>query len=138
VIVAALLLVLWYAAHAALSFTGTCNMGSTDSFVAGAILGMPAAAIAAPVLLRAPVRPGWQTGVALVITSLALLVLFLWARPVISVGIQGHHLCGPDFDSYVDEAFKRERLIPLGHVVLASVLLVAGLRNTRRALRTRP
>jgi hypothetical protein len=127
-------LMLWYTAHAVLSrFAGTCTMGDTDRFVAGMIVGMPAAAVAAPLLLLAPARTGWRMGAVLAIGLLAVVVLCLWVPLAISAGIQGHHLCGSEFDGYRLATNGWERLIPLAHVAVASVLLGGGLRNVRRA-----
>jgi hypothetical protein len=51
------------------------------------------------------------------------------------VGSHGHHLCGPEFDPYLDAASRWVRLIPLAHIVSASLLVVVGFRNVRRAAR---
>jgi hypothetical protein len=108
-------------------------MGDTDRFVAGVILGMPAAAIAVPLLLFAPARAGWPTGAVLSTAPLALVVLYLWVPLAISAGIRGHHLCGPEFDGYLVATSGWERGIPLTHVAVASALLVGGVRNIREA-----
>jgi hypothetical protein len=128
------ILVLWYTVHAVLSrFVGTCTMGDTDRFVAGFILGMPAAAIAVPLILRAPARPGWRMGAVLASVPLAGIVLYFWVPLAISAGIRGHHLCGPDFDAYLVATSAWERLIPFVHVAVATALLSSGVRYTRRA-----
>ena len=96
------ILVLWYSFHAVLSrFAGTCTMGDTDRFVAGLILGVPAAAIAVALLLVSQLRARWQIGVLLASAPFALLALYLWIPLAISAGLRGHHLCGPEFDDHL-------------------------------------
>jgi hypothetical protein len=125
---------LWYTAHALLSpFAGTCTMGDTDRFVAGMIVGTPAAAGAIALLQLAPAPPGWRMGAVLVTGLLAIAVLCLWIRFAISAGIQGHHLCGPEFDGYLVATSGWQRLIPLAHVAVAGALLGGAMRNLRRA-----
>jgi hypothetical protein len=136
VLIAAAILVFWYAAHAVLSrFAGTCTMGDTDRFVAGAMVGIPAAAIAIALLLLSPGRARRRRAVAIASVTPASLVLCLWAPLAVSAGIQGHHLCGPEFDAYLDTTSTWERLIPIAHVAVASALLVVGLRTIRRTSR---
>jgi hypothetical protein len=136
VFIAVPILVLWYFFHAVLSrFVGTCTMGNTDQFVAGMILGMPAAAIAVGLLVIAQSRTRGQMGIVLVSSLLAAVVLCLWTPLAISAGIRGHHLCGPEFDDYLSATRGWERLIPLAHVVLASALLVSGFRCVRTSRR---
>jgi hypothetical protein len=127
-------LMLWYTAHAVLSrLSGTCTMGDTDRFVAGMIVGMPAAVVAVPLLLLAPARTDWRMGAVFATGLLAVVVLCLWVPLAVSAGIQGHHLCGSEFDEYLVATSGWERLIPLAHVAVASVLLGVGFRNVRRA-----
>lgn len=127
------ILVLWYAGQAVLSrFAGTCTMGDTDRFLGGMMLGAPGAASAVVLLLVAPPRVRWRTGVMIAIAPLSLVVLYLWIPLAISAGVRGHHLCGPEFDAYLDAASGWERLIPLAHVAAALALLVSGVRNCRR------
>jgi len=76
-------------------------MGDTDRFVAGLILGVPAAAIAVALLLVSEPRARWQIGVLLASSPFALLALYLWIPLAISAGIRGHHLCGPEFDDHL-------------------------------------
>jgi hypothetical protein len=137
VFIAIPILVLWYSFHAVLSrFAGTCTMGDTDRFVAGMILGMPAAAIAVGLLVITPSRTRWQIGIVLATALLATVVLCFWTPLAISAGLRGHHLCGPEFDDYLGATRGWERLIPLAHVALASALLMSGVwsvRTSRRA-----
>ena len=134
-LIAVPILVLWYAVQAVLSrFAGTCTMGDTDRFLGGMMLGAPAAASAVVLLLVAPPPVRWRIGVMIAIAPLALVVLYLWIPLAISAGVRGHHLCGPEFDEYLDAASGWERLIPLGHVTAALALLVSGVRNFRRVL----
>ena len=65
------------------------------------------------------------------IAPLALIVLYLWIPLAISAGVRGHHLCGPEFDEYLDAASGWERLIPVVHVAAALALIVSGVRNVR-------
>ena len=128
------ILVLWYLGHAFLSrFVGTCTMGDTDRFVGGAVVGMPAAVVALVFLLRAQTGRTSRIFFVLVIVFPALVVLCIWIPLAISTGIRGHHLCGPEFDDYLDARAGLERLIPLGHVAIASALLVRGGLNAHRA-----
>lgn len=127
-------LMLWYTAHAVLSrFARTCTMGDTDRFVSGLIVGMPAAVAAIALLLLAPAGTGWRKGALAATGVLAVVVLCLWVPLAISAGVQGHHLCGPEFDGYLGEMSGWARLIPAAHVAVACALLAAGLRNVRRA-----
>jgi hypothetical protein len=140
-LIAALILAVWYGFFAAYCFCGTCTMGSTNAFMVGTILGMPASAIAVALVIRARARATWQSAVVLGIAVLALLVLVLWVPTAISVGIHGHSLCGPEFDGYLDvitgrERMFPERLIPLAHVLVAAALLVCSLRSALDARRT--
>jgi len=105
-------------------------MGDTDRFVGGMIVGMPAAVAGIALLLFAPTRAGWRIGGMLATGLFGVVVLCLWAPLAISSGIQGHHLCGPEFDSVGTGGW--ERLIPLAHVAVACVLLGAVFRNIRR------
>jgi len=132
-IIAVAILVLWYTAHAVLSrFVGTCTMGDTDRFVAGMVFGVPAGVIAAALLLLAQARAVWRIGFVLATGPLALLTICLWAPLAVSAGIQGHHLCGPEFDGYLVATYGWERLIPVAHVAVGGGVLVGGLRNLRR------
>jgi len=135
VFIAALILVIWYSACAALSFTGTCTMGSSDSFVAGAIFGIPASMVAVLLLFRSSARPDWRMGFVFLVAALGALVLFLWVPRAFSAGFEGYHLCGPEFDGYLDATGGWERAIPLGHVVVASALFVGGVTKVLRAWR---
>ncbi len=133
-VVAVLTLALWYTGHAVLSrFVGTCNQGDTGRFILGAMLGLPAAAVAAPLLLRAPAPTGRRMAAVLATALLAAIVLLIWVPLAISVGIQGHHLCGPEFDWALDTMSRWERLIPLAHAACASALLVGAVRGLWRA-----
>jgi len=137
VFIAVPILVLWYSFHAVVSrFAGTCTMGDTDRFVAGLILGVPAAAIAVALLLVSEPRARWQIGVLLASSPFALLALYLWIPLAISAGIRGHHLCGPEFDDHLVGTTGWERLIPLAHVGIAAALLVGGFRRVRRGWST--
>jgi len=132
VFIAIPILVLWYFFHALLSrFVGTCTMGDTDRFVEGMILGMPAAAVAVGLLVITSSRTRWQIGIVLATALLATVVLYLWTPLAISAGLQGHHLCGPDFDDYLGATSGWERQIPSAHVALASALLISGFRSVR-------
>ena len=123
-------LMLWYTAHAVLSlFVGTCTMGDTDRFVAGLILGMPAAVAVLALLRRASAGEGWRRRAAVTTEVLAVVVLCMWAPLAIST-VFGHHLCGREFDEYPMSDW--ERFIPIAHVAVAYVLLRSGL-NARRA-----
>jgi hypothetical protein len=128
------ILVLWYTVHAVLSrFAGTCTMGDTDRFVAGASVGLPAAAIAVLLVLFGPARAGWRMGGVLLAVPLAMVVLYVWVPLALSAGILGHHLCGADFDSYLVAMRGWERFIPLAHVAAAAGLLFGCLKSARRA-----
>ena len=123
-------LMLWYTVHAVMSRSaGTCTMGDTDRFVAGTIVGMPAAAAAMALLLLLPARARWRMAAVLATGLLAGVVLWFWLPHAISTGIHGHHLCGSEFDEYVAATSGRERFIPFAHVTIACVLLAGGSRR---------
>jgi len=129
------LLVLWYTVHAVLSrFVGTCTMGDTDRFVAGIILGIPAAVIAVALLQVGQANTSRRRGIVLATLPVALVVLYLWVPLAISTGIQGHHLCGSEFDEYLDTRSKWERLIPFAHVAAAIALLLSAGRKLHRGI----
>ena len=110
-------------------------MGDTDRFVAGILLGGPAALIAAAVILLWSTNSLWQR-MPLVLTLLATpIVLYLYLPLAISTGLRGHHLCGAEFDEYLSAVYWWERFIPVVHVVLASTLFLGAMRSVVRGWR---
>jgi hypothetical protein len=134
--IAIAILVLWYFANAVLSLlAGTCTMGDTDTFLGGALMGLPAAVIALALLLRARTRRRWEVGVVLTTAALEVIVLCLWIPLAYSAGFRGHHLCGAEYDGYLGDRSLVERLVPLAHVAVAIAVLVSGSRSIQRKAR---
>lgn len=108
--IAALLSVIWYAASAWLSrYAGTCTMGDTGRFVAGVLVGVPAAVAAVVLLLKWRPRRRSARVALLAPLLLAFVPMVLYAPLAMSAGLGGHHLCGPAFDDYLSASYAWER-----------------------------
>ncbi|MEM7243837.1 MAG: hypothetical protein AAF533_00760 [Acidobacteriota bacterium] len=129
----AFMLALWFGVHSVLSRqVGTCTMGDVDRFVGGALVGVPAALLAAGLLWRRPaVTPGQLLSLVLPAALIPVVVLE-WTPLALSTTLQGHHLCGPEHDDLTAGAWSWERLIPAGHLACTAIMAMAALRSWKR------
>lgn len=96
----------------ALSFQTTCTMGDDDSFAGTLLLCTLITVVALPLLLlnaggASPRR------MRLSVPVVTLVPLLFTLDHALATGIGAHHLCGPEYDSYIVEGGARNYYYPL-------------------------
>lgn len=118
------------------SVAGTCTMGDDGHFIASIIYGLPIALIAGITLWRS--RNISQYGTFALFSSVisCVFVVFIWAPILWSTSIQGNHLCGSEFNYYINGPYTLERFVPLLHIIVIVVLFLfttLGLKQVPRS-----
>ncbi|EOV1963805.1 hypothetical protein ACOEKL_004649, partial [Vibrio parahaemolyticus] len=103
---------------------GTCTQGDDGRFYASIMYGSALFILIIVKLLR-----GNRDSIFIWITPLiallvAISVTSVWAPFVIETTIEGHHLCGKEFDSHLGESDVLSRSIPTLHVVFSLAIFM--------------
>ncbi|WP_394388318.1 hypothetical protein [Shewanella woodyi] len=103
---------------------GTCTQGDDARFYASLLYGTP-------LFLLLILRVAFDKNRILfkrinVVAALLLMtsVSYFWMPLMIDTTIKGHHLCGGDFDSYINGSYALERFIPVLHIFSSLFVLV--------------
>src|SRR4030095_6836425 len=120
-----LLLSVWYALNTWPSReTATCTMGGgMDDYLGALIIGAPGALVALALLLRRRESAGRHRLLAIAGAAAPILLLAVVVPWFFSTTVAGHHVCGAEFDGYLEYASPWDRLFPLVHVVLVAALI---------------
>jgi hypothetical protein len=123
----------WYAFNTWASWSmENCTMGDTDGYVGGLIFALPGALAALVVLVRSAASR-WllvSSLFAAVPPGLLLGVVVPWFA---SATIEGHHLCGSEYDSYLPYSAAL-RYLPALHMTLCVALIGVCLVQFLRAM----
>ncbi|MBY7705136.1 hypothetical protein [Vibrio harveyi] len=100
--------------------SGTCTQGDDGRFYASIMYGSVLFILIMVRLLRE------NRGLQFIwITPLvAMSVTYFWAPFVIETTIEGHHLCGKEFDSHLAESDVWSRSIPTLHIVFSLAIFM--------------
>ena len=89
----------------ALSFQTTCTMGDDDSFAGTLLLCTIITVVALPLLLlNAGSAPPRRLRLSVPVVTLVPLLLTL--DHALATGFGAHHLCGPEYDSYITDGAR--------------------------------
>ena len=104
---------------------GTCTQGDDGRFYASIMYDAQYCSFSSIVRLLRENRGSkfiWIT--PLIALLAAMSVTYSWAPFVIETTIEGHHLCGKEFDSNLRESDVWSRGIPTLHIVLSLVIFM--------------
>ncbi len=103
---------------------GTCTQGDDGRFYASITYGSVLFILIIVRLLRENRGSKFIWITPLIALLAAMSVTYFWAPFVIETTIEGHHLCGKEFDSHLGESDAWSRGIPMLHIVLSLVIFM--------------
>ncbi len=104
--------------------SGTCTQGDDGRFYASIMYGSVLFILIIVRLLRENRGSRFIWIMPLIALLGAMSVTYFWAPFVIETIIEGHHLCGKEFDSHLVESDVWSRSIPTLHIVFSLAIFV--------------
>ncbi len=108
--------------------SGTCTQGDDGRFYASIMYGSVLFILIMVRLLRENrgLQFIWITPLIALLVALlvAMSVTYFWAPFVIETTIEGHHLCGKEFDSHLAESDVWSRSIPTLHIFFSLAIFM--------------
>ncbi len=104
--------------------SGTCTQGDDGRFYASIMYGSVLFILIIVRLLRESRGSKFIWITPLIALLGAMSVTYFWAPFVIETTIEGHHLCGKEFDSHLVESDVWSRSIPALHIVFSLVIFI--------------
>ncbi|EGQ8033631.1 hypothetical protein ABWK96_004521 [Vibrio parahaemolyticus] len=119
------ILILLYALLVSLgAVAGTCTQGDDGHFYASIMYGSVLFILIIVKLLRRNRDSKFIWITPLIALLAAMSVTYFWAPFVIETTIEGHHLCGKEFDSHLGEFDVWSRSIPTLHIVFSLAIFM--------------
>ncbi|EGQ7821222.1 hypothetical protein C4D09_RS23580 [Vibrio parahaemolyticus] len=119
------ILILFYGLLASLgAVSGTCTQGDDGRFYASIMYGSVLFILIIVRLLRENRGSKFIWITPLIALLAAMSVTYSWAPFVIETTIEGHHLCGKEFDSHLVESDVWSRSIPTLHIVFSLAIFM--------------
>ncbi len=103
---------------------GTCTQGDDGRFYVSIMYGSVLFILIMVKLFRGNRDSKFIWSTPLVALLVAISVTYFWAPFVIETTIEGHHLCGKEFDSHLGESAVWSRSIPMLHIVFSFVIFM--------------
>ncbi|WHI46429.1 hypothetical protein ACJJIW_20805 [Microbulbifer sp. JMSA004] len=108
----------------------TCTMGDTGGYVGSVILSVPFALLASFIIFKVkPTNVYFENISASLILILCLFVGYIWSLLLVNTTISGNHLCGPDYNSYLNEYGTNYWYIPLIQLIACAQLMFFSIRS---------
>ncbi|TOH75087.1 hypothetical protein CGI74_23175 [Vibrio parahaemolyticus] len=104
--------------------SGTCTQGDDGRFYASIMYGSVLFILIIVRLLRESRGSKFICITPLIALLAAMSVTYFWAPFVIEITIEGHHLCGKEFDSHLVESDVWSRSIPALHIVFSLAIFM--------------
>ena len=104
--------------------SGTCTQGDDGRFYASIMSGSVLFIVIMLRLLRENRGSKFIWIMPLIALLGAMSVTYFWAPFVIETTIEGHHLCGKEFDSHLVESDVWSRSIPTLHIVFSLAIFM--------------
>ncbi|MBE4526116.1 hypothetical protein HJ003_23190 [Vibrio parahaemolyticus] len=103
---------------------GTCTQGDDGRFYASIMYGSVLFILIIVKLLRGNRDSKFIWITPLIALLVVISVTYFWAPFVIEATIEGHHLCGKEFDSHLGKSDVLSRSIPTLHIVFSLAIFI--------------
>ncbi|MGL1044962.1 hypothetical protein ACSTD6_22485, partial [Vibrio vulnificus] len=104
--------------------SGTCTQGDDGRFYASIMYGSVLFILIIVRLLRENRGSQLIWTTPLIALLAAMSITYFWAPFVIETTVEGHHLCGKEFDSHLVESDVWSRSIPTLHIVVSLAIFM--------------
>ena len=110
----------------------TCTMGGADGYILGVVFGLPFVVIAVLLNIRTEKLTRFHNITSAVITAcFVLFVGSIWLSIFVSTVINGNHICGQEYNSYISDLGTNYWYLPVFQLSLLVVLIASVIKRVR-------